>query len=53
MTALELKKEIHKVIDELPESTLLQLAKHLKLIQTLAAEKERVDQFAEKVLKET
>jgi hypothetical protein len=52
MTALELRTEIHKAIDSLPESVLPKLLNHLNGINKLATEKDSIDQFIEKIMKE-
>lgn len=52
MTVLEMRAEIHKAIDELPEAILPELLLYVKQLQKSAAEKDDINRFIEKVFEE-
>ncbi|MES2279209.1 MAG: hypothetical protein V4592_24470 [Bacteroidota bacterium] len=50
MTAIEIKTEMHKVIDHIPESALQEAFKLLKEIQERSEEELKRDQLFEKII---
>nr|WP_294793333.1 hypothetical protein [uncultured Mucilaginibacter sp.] len=52
MTVLELRAEIHKAIDNVPETLLPQILEHLNAIQQPSANKDDIAKFIDKVFKE-
>jgi hypothetical protein len=52
MTILELRAEIHKAIDNVPEKLLPEILDHINNIQPPSPDKEKLNQFIEKVFKE-
>jgi hypothetical protein len=52
MTTLELRSEIHKAIDKAPENVLPEILDYISSIQQSSADKEKLNQFLEKVFKE-
>jgi hypothetical protein len=52
MTNLELRSEIHKAIDNVPENVLPEILGYIKSIQQSPIDKEQLNQFIEKVFKE-
>ena len=52
MTALELRSEIHKAIDNVPENVLPEILGYIQSIQQPLVDKEKLNQFIEKVFKE-
>ena len=51
-TVTELKEEILKAIEKLPENSLQQILDHINEILKTESEKRNVDQFLERVFKE-
>lgn len=52
MTTLELRTEIHKAIDKVPENVLPEILDYIHSIQQPSTDKEELNQFIEKVFKE-
>ncbi|MEO8885066.1 MAG: hypothetical protein ABI367_03325 [Mucilaginibacter sp.] len=52
MTALELRTEIYKAIENAPESVLPEILDYLHNLEKPTFDKEKLDQFIDKVFKE-
>jgi hypothetical protein len=52
MTVLELRAEIHKAIDTVPETLLPQILEHIKTIQQPSVNSDDITKFINKVFKE-
>ncbi len=52
MTALELRTEIHKAIDSIPENVLPEILDYLNTIQKSDFDKQQLDNFIDRVFKE-
>lgn len=52
MTALELRTEIHKVIDNVPETLLPEILQHINAMQQSSSENDDLTKFIDKVFKE-
>lgn len=52
MTAIELKSELHKAIDNVPENVLPELLKYITAIQHQSPDTSDLDEFIDKVFKE-
>ena len=52
MTTLELRTVLHKAIDNAPESTLSEILELIQAKEKNPFDKEKLDQFIDKVLKE-
>ncbi len=52
MTALELRTEIHKEIDKVPENVLPEILDYIQAVQKPDFDKKQLDDFIDKVFKE-
>ena len=52
MTTLELRSEIHKAIDNVPENVLPEILGYINAIQQPSADRENLKKFIDKVFKE-
>ncbi len=52
MTAIELKSEIHKAIDNVPENVLPEILEYLNSKQHQSPDREKLYEFIDKVFKE-
>lgn len=52
MTTLELKTEIHKAIDKVPENVLPEILGYITAIQQSSPDKEKLKNFIDKVFEE-
>jgi hypothetical protein len=52
MTTIQLKSEIHKAIDNVPESVLPEILEYINSIQNQSPDKLKLNKFIDKVFKE-
>ena len=52
MTTVQLKSEIHKAIDNVPENVLPEILNYINSVQHRSTDKKDLDKFIDKVFKE-
>jgi hypothetical protein len=52
MTTIQLKEEIHKAVDKMPEKVLTELFEHIKSIQHKSPEHDKIDQIIDKIFEQ-
>ena len=52
MTTIQLRSEIHKAIDNLPDKALVEILDQIHVIQQPSVDKEKIMRFIEKVFQE-
>jgi len=52
MTTIQLKEEIHKAVDKMPEKVLTELFEHIKSMQHKYPDREELYKFIDKVFQE-